>query len=411
MIRMRSRALGAMGTRQVVAGLVVASLAWSGAAFAQKPPGGGKPVVPPSRPTDMELDPDAKKEPPKEAPPLPPAEKDAWGVGGKEQEGEWAPGGQRKKADAEKAAEEEDEKKPAELPPAGNVQVDAVVGFGGINVVADQPQTATKVTVFSILPALSYRFGDVWTVGLRIPFSTGSSTGPLGTIDKYNQYALGNLEILVRPEFQLTRRLHLQAQAAFLPPTAFGQYFVDPSDTGSVARAIVNQAAAASRGWEDNALFATKRIGLVPGVGLTYDRGAIHAGVSTKLEVMVKAGGNDPQDSNVKSVTSVSGTIAQRSTVTNWVTALGFFYSFFDGKLTPGLRAWLAVNTAPIIDGSIDYSGAQFVLEPDITTKIRLGEKVTLHGGIGGILPLGGHLGGAAGGSIGGVRARVGLMF
>jgi hypothetical protein len=395
---MRSRALGAVGF-----GLVVGALAWSSAALAQPAP-----VTPPAGPAPAPAPaPDA---PGKDAAPLPPVEKDAWGVGGKDQEGEWAPGAQRKKADAEKKAEDEDEAKPAPLPPAANIQVDTVLGFGGVNVVTDQPQTATKVTVVSILPAVSYRFGEIWHVGLRIPFSTGSSTGPLGAIDKFNQYALGNLEILVRPTFQLTKRLHLPAQVAFLPPTAMGQYFVEPNDTGNVARAIVNQAAGASRGWEENALFATKRVGIVPGVGLTYDRGAAHAAVGTKLEIMVKAGGNEPQDANVKSVTTVNPGVAVHGAVTNWVTSLSFFYDFFDGKLAPGLRAWLAVNSAPITDATVDYSGAQFVLEPDVTTKIPLG-KVVLHGAVGGIVPVGGHLGGGAGASIGGVRLRVGLMF
>lgn len=400
MKRMRSRALGAVGF-----GLVVGSLAWSSAALAQPAP------TPP--PSDPAAAPQAPAAPPTEGAgkdALPPADKDAWGVGGKEQEGEWAPGAQRKKAEAEKKAEEEDDAKPAPLPPAANIQLDTVLGFGGVNVVTDQPQSATKVTVVSFLPALSYRFGDVWTVGLRIPFSTGSSTGPIGAIDKYSQFAVGNLEILVRPTFQLTKRLRLPAQVAFLPPTAMGQYFVDPNDTGNVARAIVNQAAGASRGWEDNALFATKRVGIVPGVGLTYDRGAAHAAVGTKLEIMVQAGGNEPQDPNVKSVTTVSPGVAQRGAVTNWVTSLSFFYDFLDGKLAPGLRAWLAVNTVPITDASIDYSGAQFVLEPDVTTKIPLG-KVVLHGAVGGIVPVGGHLGGGAGASIGGLRLRLGLMF
>ena len=403
---MRSRALGAVGF-----GLVVGSLAWSSVALAQKPPAGGKPLAPPVPAAAPQIDPDAaNKEPPKEAAPLPPAEKDAWGVGGKEQEGEWAPGGQRKKTETVKAVEVEEETKPAPLPPNANLQVDAVLGFGGVNVVTDQPQTATKVTVVSILPAVTYRFGEVWTVGLRIPFSTGSSRGPIGSSDKYNQDALGNLEILVRPSFELTKRLHLPVQLAFLPPTAMGQYFVEANDTGNVARAIVNQAAAASRGWEENALFATKRVGIVPGLGLVYDRGAAHAAVSTKLELMVKAGGNEPQDANIKSVTTVNPGVGVHSVATNWVTAVSFFYDLFDGKLAPGLRAWLAVNSAPITDATIDYSGAQFVLEPDVTTKIPLG-KVVLHGGLGGIIPVGGHLGGGAGASIGGLRLRLGLMF
>jgi hypothetical protein len=413
------------GTRMrcaVVVGLAASVLSTSGSAFAQKgPPAKPAPVAPPTRGTDLELDPDAQKpapEAPKEAPPLPPTDKDAWGVGGKDEEGEWAPGGKKGGKSGEaarKAAEEaEEEKKPIVLPPPGNVSLDAVVGFGGINVVTDKPEVATKVTIFSILPTISYRFGDTWTVGVRMPFSTGSTTGPLGASDTFNQFALGNIEAFVRPSFALTRHLHLPVGLALLAPTASGQYFVDPNDTGSVARAIINQAAASSRGWEENALFAPKRFGIVPSAGLSYDRGAVHLGVSTKLELMISAGANDPQqDAGLKSIGDIHDSghnYELHSPITNWVTGLSFFYDLFDGKLTPGLRAWLAVNSAPVTDATIDYSGAQFVLEPDIMTRFPIG-KVAIDGGLGGIIPVGGHLGGAAGASIAGLRAKVGLEF
>lgn len=407
---MRSKRMRRFGAAAV--GLVAGLVSWSGTSLAQKPPRKPAAVAPPTRSTDLELDPDAKTAPPPEAAPLPPVEKDAWGVGGKEQEGEWAPGGQRKKAATEEKQAEaaEDATKPAELPPPGDAQLDTVFGFGGINVVTDKPDAATKVTVISLLPSLSYRFGEVWTLGLRVPISTGSTTGPLGPSDKFNQFAVGNTEILVRPSFQLTRDLRLPVQLAFYLPTASGQYVVEPNDTGSVARAIINQAAASSRGWEDNALFAPKRISLTPGAGLTYDHGSAHVALGTKLELMIKAGGNDPKDAGMKSVTVLSPQVELHSPVTNWVTAASFFYDLFGGKLTPGLRAWLAVNSAPITDATIDYSGPQFVLEPDLMTRIPLG-KVALHGGVGGILPIGGHLGGGDGGSIGGLRLRLGLAF
>jgi hypothetical protein len=97
----------------------------------------------------------------------------------------------------------------------------------------------------------------------------------------------------------------------------------------------------------------------------------------------------------------------------NWVTALSAAYEFFDGKLTPGLRFWLSVGKLPVSAGTRDYSGAQAVMEPHIATRIRLNQAGTfaLGGGIGYILPLGSHLGGAQGASVGGFRIKVEFLF
>src|SRR5690348_9608749 len=58
--------------------------------------------APPDKGPDMELDPDAKPE----SPPLPPVQEGDWGVGGKEEEGKFAPSGltgAKKREEDEKA--------------------------------------------------------------------------------------------------------------------------------------------------------------------------------------------------------------------------------------------------------------------------------------------------------------------
>jgi hypothetical protein len=170
------------------------------------------PTVPPTTGTDMELDPDrAPEEPAKPEPPapLPAAPEGTWGVGGKEEEGKFAPQG---KTGALKGDEDEaDEKKPVELGLPGEVSLDTVIGFGEIRDVVNDSKP-TEMTSISFVGGLSYRVGEVWTVALRMPFSRASTTGPLeGARDDYSATVVGNLEVTVRPSFRLTRRLRLPA--------------------------------------------------------------------------------------------------------------------------------------------------------------------------------------------------------
>src|SRR5262245_34016882 len=109
-------------TRTVAAVVAASVLALSGKVHAQAPPKKG---------TDMELDPDAQKKPEQKAEPeaLPPVDKDAWGVGGTEEEGRFGPGG-KKKAPEQPVEEKKPPEPPIDLGPAGHVGVDFVIGFG-----------------------------------------------------------------------------------------------------------------------------------------------------------------------------------------------------------------------------------------------------------------------------------------
>jgi hypothetical protein len=380
-----------------LAALLAAPTAW-----AQTPS-----KAPPGTGTDLEIDPDAKPEPPPPAE-LPPPGPDAWGVGGAEEEGRFAPKGKTGalKEQEEEAKEEEVAKGPLDLGPAGEVSVDTVIGFGDIRVVGPNDLSSTGVTVLSFVTGVSYRFGDTWRIGLRLPFSTGSSTGPLaGDADDYTTWAMGNLELAVRPTFRISRRLSIPVSFAFLIPMASGDLFADvTSDRGSIGQAVLNQAAAATRGWEENALFASKRVGLVPAAGVAYDRDALHLGASTKLDMMVKASGNDPKPAQ--------GVLQDPNTT--WVTTLSGKYDLLGGKVSPGVRTWLAVATVPARWGtSREYSGAQVALEPGVSTRLPLNAAKSLWaaGTLGYVLPLGGHLGGADDASVSGLRLRASFLF
>lgn len=385
----------------------VAALAPASAALALGAPPPAKPPpagAPPTKGTDLELDIDAPRSPEpekkEEPPPLPPAEANAWGVGGKDEEGSYAPGKKKK------VEEVDDDRTPRVLGPPAAVSLDMLVGLGAMRDVTND-SGVTDLTVLSFVFGLQYRFGESLTIGARFPYSTGSITGPGGAADDYNTFAIGNLELSGRYAFDLTRRISLPVELALYFPSASGDLFADANDQGARAQALVNQAAAYSRGFEENPLFASKRMGIRIGAGVTYDRNEIHVEGHTRLDIMGKTGGNEPVAAELHTPN------------TTWLTGASFFYDFFGGKLTPGLRAWLAVTTLPVFAGTRDYSGAQFVLEPDVYTRIPLNAagSLAIRGGLGYVIPVGGALGGGQkigadnSGSTGGLRVHAEFQF
>jgi hypothetical protein len=291
--------------------------------------------APPPTGTDMELDPDAKPAEPPPPPPeeeqkpaeLPPVEAGAWGVGGKEQEGRFVPGGEKK------AEVKAPEGKPDPLGPPGALSAELFLGFGSIRDVVNDSQ-ATDIFVASFLFGAQYRIGDTWTVGVRFPYSTGSTEGPPdGATEDFNSFAVGNLELSVRPAFRLTPRLRLPVGVAMDLPFASGDPFPEPNAQGERAQALVAQSAISARGFEEYALFASGRFGLVPSVGILYDKAPIHVAGWTKVELMFKTGGNEPTP-------GFAGSASVADPATNWVTGASFAYDIYGAKLTPMLRTW-----------------------------------------------------------------------
>lgn len=388
--------------------LALALAASSASALAQPkgPPTGKKP--------DMELDLDKPKEPP---PPLPPVQPGQWGVGGKEEEGRFAPGEDKKKKEeaAERARKEaEDAKKPVDLGPKRRASVDTVIGFGSMRDVLHDAHPTTAGGA-SFIFGFSWRFFEIWDLGVRLPFSRISTTGDAGA---FNTFGLGNFELMARPSFQLSRTWRLPAQISVFIPTAQGDFFPDPlaSDKNvAKAQALVNQAASWSRGWEEMPLFATRRFGLRFGVGTTWDSGAFHASLGTKLDLMIRMGGGDAYAENTK----VDPTIPELRTLSlAWQLGGSFSYAFLDGKVEPTLRAFLAYATQPVGMPTRDYGGAQFVLEPAVNGRFPVvaDKSMAVKAGLGVILPLGGPLGTGGGGtaysaSIKGFRINAGFEF
>lgn len=370
-------------------------------ALAQPPP-----AKPGEKKPDAVFDPDAK---PKEPPPLPPAEAGQWGVGGKEEEGKFAPSAAKKKQEEEeRAKKQKEEEKPVDLGPPRFAWIDTVIGFGSMREVTNDTERTTT-TGASFVFGFRWRIAEIWTLFARFPFTRASTNGPAGP---FNTFAVGNLELGVQPSFKVSRSLRIPAQLSVFFPTAQGDLFPDMAAADqqvSIAQAQMNQAASYARGWEEVPLFATRRFGLRLGGGITYDTeagpGTIHVTAGTRFDVMPKVGGGDAYPGYTLSGTSFV-----------WTTYASFHYGFFDGKLEPGLRAWLAYAKLPIHSNTRDYSGPQFVLEPQVNGRfpVNADKTMAVRAGIGVILPVSGPLGGANApfdASIKGFRINAGFEF
>lgn len=356
-------------------------------------------------------------EEPKEPPP-PPPDLGGWGIGGKEEEGRYKPRGKTgklKEMEEEDAEEREVEEGPAALPPPGYAYLDTAIGFGSSRVVVHRTGSTDATPTASFLMGLGYRIGDTWSIGARFPISTGENDGPGEPFlegrrdpDAYKQIAIGGIELAARPAFILTRTLRLPASLAVVIPTQSGDMNADPDNRADIGMAIVNQAAAASRGYVDRALFQHKRFGIVPGLGILYDDGPFEIGAETKIEIMIRTGGNDPQPPPAPNYAPIE----TRSVVANWVLGGKFFYGLFDGLLKPGVKLWIVAGTAADVTPAQDYGGALFVFEPWVESDIPFTDDgmVGMNLGVGATVPAG-TLGGTNDAAVYGLRIRTGLFF
>lgn len=425
--------------------LAAAPIVWAGTPPEGEDKGGGKEAEKPApaegdKPVEGEGE---GAEKPKELP-TPPPDLGGWGVGGKDDEGRFGPQGQ-----TGKLKELEEEKKvetgevPPNLPPPGYAYLDTVLGFGSVRVVTEPGEATegTKVTpTASFLIGVGYRVGDTWSIGARFPISTGSVNGPDEPYwegrrdpDAYKQIAIGGVELEVKPAFILSQTLRLPVGLAIVLPSGMGDYNPDPESRAGIGQAIVNQAATGSRGWEDRALFAHKRFGIVPSLGISLLDGPIEFDAATKVEIMIRTGGEDPVENHPLDASAAAAGVLQqrlRSVTYNWVTSAQFFYGIADGLFTPGARLWLAVAnmgdyrendgteqvegfTGVIPTGERDYSGVQLALEPQIKTKVPFTDEKNfgLDARLGYVIPLGMRLGGADDAFVSGLRIRAGMYF
>jgi hypothetical protein len=128
------------------------------------------------------------------------------------------------------------------------------------------------------------------SVGLRLPV-TFAAFSPDGSLSR-STASFGNIELAGSYEAAVARRLALVTSLAVALPTSQGNEI--PADLDRVPAARVDVmgydrsslafAAASARGYEDNALFAPNRLGLVPRLTLAYDAYPFRAEPYVKIE-------------------------------------------------------------------------------------------------------------------------------
>jgi hypothetical protein len=253
--------------------------------------------------------------------------------------------------------------------------VDLVVGFGKTPVVSPQLRAANlasqlgvsdaRVTSESLLLAAGYAIAEGLEVGLRLPVALGQLGTPTGT--RRSIAALGNLELEAAYETELSEAAKLVFSLGVALPTAQGSETADAdlvaqSSQNAYDRFSLNHAAAASRGFEENALFEPDRLGVIPKLALEYRMSDVLVQPYIKLENL----------------------ISTRSDVEHGYLGelvFGTFVAYaFAPALELGLRVW----------GNVAFAGggeSVGVLEPQLRAHVGVASLI-----LGGIIPFAGSL-------------------
>ena len=270
-----------------------------------------------------------------------------------------------------------------------DVGLDLVYGFGK----GGSETGAVDVKAYAFVLGGRYKLSPRFALGARVPFTSVTE----GSGSTRSDSAVGNVEVAAEYAFEIAHGTELPIELALLVPTAGGDEFAI-SDPALQTRALVNGWAAAARGLEDDALYATHRFGIVPKVAIERVRHRYSVGAYEKLELGVRAGGVDPRPDDHAKINALA--------VTNVVEAHGWF-GVLPERLEIGLRAWVTAFVKDEITRDTlvnEPSKAQFVLEPGVRFRydwVRLG--------LGYLAPIGGRLSGDTG--ISGLRLTAGGAF
>jgi hypothetical protein len=230
---------------------------------------------------------------------------------GKGGEGEKKPEGEgEKKEGAEHGEGEHGE----EAEPRFRAGVDLIFGFGKTNTVSttlpgtlatvpDSTLGASKISTQSFLFTFGAEVAKGVGVGFRLPYTLGSWTQP-GQSSR-STGAVGNLELEGDYELHLNPQMRLIFGLGLALPTAQGSEIPaqEELDADKIAaqqnqssydKQAVNTAAAASRGFLDNALYETKRFGIIPQVALNYTVSHVLIDPFVKMENLISSSGSPP---------------------------------------------------------------------------------------------------------------------
>ncbi|MEI9953966.1 MAG: hypothetical protein WDO74_34570 [Pseudomonadota bacterium] len=257
-----------------------------------------------------------------------------------------------------------------------------LVGFGRAPLPGPTAhETTGKTTSGTFMVGGYYDLSPEFTLGARLPWTVGSARQPDG--DQATVTALGALELMGEYRVTLSPFTRLPIFFGLGVPTAQGNY----NEESAFRKAELNAMADAASGYRDPELFGPKRLPLIVGVGIDYQRKALNLHAATKFVAGVKVGGE------LGTSQDPAGTYELKSVTFRNVTSGGIAYQFLDKpKLFGALDSWLAYNAINAVEfnsiaGATPPTRFQFVLEPRVGA--RFGK---ISPSIGYIFPIGGRL-------------------
>jgi hypothetical protein len=214
----------------------------------------------------------------------------------------------------------------------------------------------------SLLASGSYELLPQLRAGARIGIGVAHNVST-GVTDSRASAALSNLELEAEYAVPLSETTELAISLAVALPTAQGTTEVTETDLqaalrGQVKTAFlqngVQRAVAESRGYEESALFAVGRVGVIPKLALFHHSGALRLEAYIKLENLIRMG------SGSQGVGSAA-VVAPRA----WVelVAAGFAGYALLPALTAGLRVWTNLDLT-------ETDRSALMLEPQLRLDI-----------------------------------------
>jgi hypothetical protein len=178
---------------------------------------------------------------------------------------------------------------------------DMVLGFGKSETItqnAGAPNDFTYATARAQTTVESFLLSAGWEAthhlafGVRLPLTHGTLFAPQA--DSRDVFAVGNLEVGGEWRFDLSEQLALFAELGVAIPTAQGSELPAAKDIDNnnfsqetYDRHSINSFAAAARGWEDNALYETDHLGIIPKLKLEYHKDRIELEPYVKYESLI----------------------------------------------------------------------------------------------------------------------------
>jgi len=262
----------------------------------------------------------------------------------------------------------------------GNV----LIGFGQAPVPGpDADETTGRTTSATFMAGGYYDLSPEFTLSARLPWTVGSARQFNG--DRVSVQALGALQVMGEYRMTLSPFTRLPIFFGLALPTAQGGY----SDTSGVRQMQLNAMADAASGYRDPELFGPKRLPLIFGVGLDYQRKALSLRAATKFVLGAKVAGElrttqDPTG---------AGTYELKSVTFRNVTSGGLAYELLDNpKLYGALDSWVAYSAVDAVEFK-SASGASGPTRFQVVFEPRVGAHFAKFSpSIGYIFPIGGRL-------------------